>query len=129
MNEKLYELLGNVQRTAVTVSDVAVDAVYATGKKAGEVLDRAKVSLRIMALEGDVDDVLRQLGEMLYATHTGTPTDSEELLAKMQEIDALNEEIDRLEAQLGREIVLVCSTCGAVVQEEDIFCRSCGDKL
>ena len=36
-----------------------------------------------------MDAALRQVGEMIYATHTGTPTESEVLLAKLQEIDAL----------------------------------------
>ena len=38
MNEKLYELLNAVQRTAVQAGNVASDAAYGVSKKAGELL-------------------------------------------------------------------------------------------
>ena len=72
---------------------------------------------------------LQELGELLYATHTGTPTESEVLFAKMEEIDALKAEIAELEAALGRAKNSACETCGAEIQEGDAFCRECGDVL
>ncbi len=39
---------------------------------------------------------------MIYATHTGTLTESEVLLAKLQEIDGLRQQIDRLEREIAR---------------------------
>lgn len=130
MNEKLYELLETVQRTAVQVSGTAADAAYGVGKKAGELLSVAKARVRLATLEGDVDGCLMELGEMLYATNTGDPTDSETLLAKLQEIDALKEQIHALQAEVGPEqSAPVCATCGAPVQDGDQFCRECGGKL
>ena len=98
-------------------------------KKAGELLSVAKLNIRIMELKGQVNTALREVGELLYATHTGNPTESDELLAKMEEIDALRAEIAAMEEELGREIVPICGTCGAEVQENDVYCRACGDKL
>ena len=73
---------------------------------------------------------LREVGEMLYATHTGTPTDSEILQAKLEEIDGLKAQIAALEAQIGRERAAhTCATCGAVIHDGDTFCRECGGKL
>lgn len=130
MNEKLAELMDTVQKTAVQAADVAADAAYGVGKKAGELLSVAKLRIRIATLEGSVDECLMTLGEMLYATHTGDPTDSETLLAKLQEIDGLKAEIAALNAQIGREQeAQTCATCGAAVQEGDAFCRECGEKL
>ena len=129
MNEKVYELLETVRRTAITVSDVAVDAAYAAGKKGGELVETAKKHIRLQQRKADVEAALCELGAMLYATHTGNPTESDELLAKMEEIDALRAEIDAMEEELGREIVPICGTCGAEVQENDVYCRACGDKL
>ena len=129
MNEKVYELLETVRRTAVTVSDMAVDAAYAAGKKGGELVDTAKKHIRLQQRKADVEAALCELGAMLYATHTGNPTESDELLAKMEEIDALRAEIAAMEEELGREIVPICGTCGAVVQENNVYCRACGDKL
>jgi len=130
MNEKLYELLETVQRTAIQVSATAADAAYGAGKKATELLSVAKLNIRIAESKSAVNNLMRELGEMLYATHTGTPTDSEVLLAKMQEIDAIKAEIAGMEAQIGKEAEKAsCETCGAAVQDGDAFCRECGDKL
>lgn len=130
MNEKLYELLETVQRTAVQVSDTAADAAYGVGKKASELLSVAKLNIRVADLKAEVNTQLRELGEMLYATHTGNPTDSEILLTKLQEIDALKAQIRELSAEINREqAVHTCATCGALVQDGDVFCRECGGKL
>ena len=102
MNEKVQDLLDSVQRTAVQVSDAAVDAAYGVGKKAGELLSVAKLNIRLVDLRAEVNLQLREVGEMIYATHTGSPTESEALLAKLQEIDGLKEQIAALEAEIGR---------------------------
>ena len=72
------------------------------GKRAGELLSVAKLNIRIMDLKGAVSTALREVGEMIYATHTGTLTESEVLLAKLQEIDGLRQQIDRLEWEIAR---------------------------
>ena len=129
MNQKLSELMAMVQRTAIQVSDIAVDTVYGAGKKAGAVADAAKIRLQLLDRKAEVNTVLREIGEILYATHTGEPSDSEIMLAKMQEIDALKEEIAALEEKLGRKPVpRTCETCGAAVREDAVFCEECGEK-
>ena len=130
MNQKLQELLDSVQRTAYQFSDTASDAAYGVGKKAGELLSVAKLNIRIMDLKAEVNTQLRAVGEMIYGTHTGTPTDSEVLLAKLQEIDALHARIAELERQIGREAAAhTCPTCGALARTNDVFCRECGGRL
>ena len=75
MNERLQELLDAVQRTASQVGGSAADAAYGMGKRAGELLSVAKLNIRIMDLKGAVSTALREVGEMIYATHTGTLTE------------------------------------------------------
>lgn len=130
MNEKLAELMDTVQKTAVQAADVAADAAYGVGKKAGELLSVAKLNIQLVDRKAEVNTALREIGEMMYATHTGSPTESEVLLAKLQEIDGLKAEIAALSAQIGRERAAhTCATCGAVIREGDAFCRECGGKL
>ena len=118
MNERLQELLDAVQRTASQVGGSAADAAYGMGKRAGELLSVAKLNIRIMDLKGAVSTALREVGEMIYATHTGTLTESEVLLAKLQEIDGLRQQIDRLEREIARlQGGAVCPFCGAMVVE------------
>lgn len=130
MNEKLYELLDTVQRTAVQAGNVASDAAYGMGKKANELLAVAKLNIKIMELKGNVKTQMQELGQMIYATHTGDPTDSDILLAKLQEVDALYAQIAEYEEQIGKEAAPpTCGTCGAVTREGDAFCGECGEKL
>ena len=130
MNEKLYELIEKVRATAIQVGGTAADAAYIAGQKAEELLSVAKANVKIAGLKADVNTALREAGELIYATHTGNPTDSEVLLAKLQEVDALYAQIAEYEEQIGREAAApACGTCGAAVQEDAAFCGECGEKL
>ena len=130
MNEKLQELIGKVRETAIQVGGTAADAAYGMGQKTAELLSVAKINVKIAALKGDVNTALRETGALIYATHTGNPTDSEILLAKLEEVDALYAKIAEYEEQLGKEPAApVCGTCGAALQEGAAFCGECGEKL
>ena len=130
MNEKLASLLEAVQRTAIQAGDVAADAAYSVGKAAGELLSVAKLNIRIMDRKAAVNAALKEVGEILYATHTGNPSDSEVLLAKLQEIDALKAEIAEMQAQIKQEEEKhTCRTCGSAVRDGAVFCGECGEKL
>ena len=130
MNEQLRELLDAVRQPAAQASGAAADAAYSAGKWAGGKLHDARRRIRIAALEGRVEGCFAEIGEMLYATHTGTPTESDALLSKLQEIDALRAEIRALE----RETACLqgggtCPHCGSPVKSSDVFCGACGGKL
>ena len=130
MNEKLAALLDTVQRTAVQAGGVAADVAFGVGKKTNELLSVAKLRVRIASLESDIRDLYSQIGELLYATHTGAPTNSEILLEKLQEIDGLKAEIAQLQSDISKEeSAHTCPTCGAFTKDGDSFCGSCGGPL
>lgn len=130
MNEKLRALMDQVQTTAVKLGDTASDAAYGVGKKAEVLLGTAKANIKLAELKHAASREKQAVGEMIYATHTGTPTDSDELLAKLQEIDGLYAKIAELEEQLGKaERVPACAECGAPLRQGDRFCRECGSQL
>ena len=109
---------------------LARDAICTMGLGAKRLTDAAKRQLEIADLRAGVNVGLRELGELLYATHTGTLTESEVLLAKLQEIDGLRQQIDRLEREIARlQGGAVCPFCGAAARSGDVFCRECGQKL
>ncbi len=130
MNEKLADILDTVQKTAVRVGGTASDVAYGVGKKTGELLSVAKLNIRAAELRSQVGVCMREVGEMLYATHTGTPTDTAILQLKLEEIDGLKAQIREVEEKIGKERVAhTCPTCGAAAANGDEFCRECGGKL
>lgn len=76
--------------------------------------------------EDEVDIQLHRLGEMVYATHTGTPTDSGALLAQMKKVDAAVERLRTAEAGAGARR---CPVCGGEADGGDAYCGACGQKL
>ena len=130
MNEKLQSLLFSIQESAEKLGNSAADAAYGVGRKAETLLSTAKLNIKIADLKGQVNQQLKAVGEMIYGTHTGNPTESEVLLNKLEEIDGLYAQISELEALIGREPAsAACPDCGASVREGDLFCRECGCKL
>ncbi len=134
MNEKLCALLDAVRRTAVQVNKTADDAAYCVAERASRMLSQAKRNVRTAELDREVDRRLRELGQMLYNTHTGDPTDSEALLEKLREVDGLKAQIDALKAQPAREdrggsASPACPACGGAVRPGDRYCRECGRTL
>ena len=130
MNEQLRQLLQCVQKTAGEFADTASDAAYGVRGKAWELASVAKLNIRAAENKAGTGRALREVGEMIYATHTGTLTESEVLLAKLQEIDGLRQQIDRLEREIARlQGGAVCPFCGAAARSGDVFCRECGQKL
>lgn len=129
MDEKLQAVLDNVQKTADTAAETAQDL----GRRATQWISSGKLNIRVMDLKNQVSEKLREVGEMVYSTHTGSPTDSESLLQKLREIDQLHAQIQALDAEIrqGREpqCAPVCPVCGVPARKSDKFCRSCGTKL
>lgn len=130
MDERLQNILSNVQRTATSAANTAGGAACSMGKKATRMLSAGKLNIRIAELKAEVGSQLREVGEMVYATHTGNPTSSDDLLQKLREIDELNAQIMALNSELrAQKGTAVCPVCGAPAQEGDAFCRNCGTRL
>ena len=129
MNETFGKILTTAYGAAVRAGGAAVNVASAVGRKTGELADSAKLRFHAATLEGRVEGALAEVGELLYATHTGSPTDSEVLQAKLENIDALKAELAEINRQLGRETAAACPACGAESRPGDVFCRNCGGKL
>ncbi len=130
MDEKMQALLEKIQQTAGSAADLAGDAAYGVGKKTSQLLSVGKLNMQIADLRSQVNLQLQEAGRMIYATHTGVPTDSDALLEKLGEIDGLYSRIETLEKEIRQteNKAPVCAYCGGRVKEEDLFCRHCGMK-
>ena len=130
MNEKLQSILDCVLRTAGAIGDAAMDAACDVGTRTAELLSAGKRNIRMAELEAAVEKELCCVGGMIYATHTGNPTDSEVLLAKLREIDELQAELTALKREnaLAKNLP-VCGVCGRIGEKGDLYCRDCGQPL
>lgn len=117
-------LLDRVRESAGQAGEMAANAAYVAGKKAEKLIGCAKSGVRKLDLEAEINLQLRELGEMLYATHTGTPTDSEALLEKMQKIDALKAELSA--GPTGAK-AKAAPSCGSAAEAADTPCGKDSD--
>lgn len=128
--EKLYDLLDALRTGAEAAGTLALGTLGLACQGAEKAAEAVKLRYRAARVEGEMDEKLMEAGEMVYATHTGNPTESEELLEKLQEIDMLKAQLAELNETLGRTPESAsCPGCGGAVEEGDRFCRSCGEKL
>lgn len=130
MDDKVKALLDQVKGAANYAADAAADGARAAGKRAGQMVDVAKLNVQLFDLNGEYNDILRQLGQLMYDTHKGqVPEGSKvtELLAKADEKNARITELKGRIADLKQS--QSCPVCGAPCGKGDKFCRACGGKL
>lgn len=126
--DKFYGLLGILRNGACLAGTYALGVLGIAYEGAERLAGAVRLRYQAARVEGEMDEKLMEAGGMVYATHTGNPTGSEELLAKLQEIDALRARLSELNGALGRTAP-ACPACGAAVREGDRFCRACGGRL
>ena len=127
MNESMKKLWQSVCASASDLAESAADTVSCLGDKASALADITQLNLSLAEKKNKVNRLLQEVGAMVYATHTGSPTDSDALLAKLAEIDEAKREVqevqDKIDARRGIE---KCVVCGKNLLPGDQFCRDCG---
>ena len=124
--EKLYDLLDTLRTGVEAAGTLALGTLGLACEGAEKAAEAVRLRYQAARVEGEMDEKLMEAGEIVYGTHAGNLTESEELLAKLREIDGLKERLAELNAAMGRR---TCAACGAEVREGDAFCRECGGKL
>ena len=128
--DKIYDLLDSLKEGAYLAGTFALGTLGLACEGAEKLAEGVKLRCGAARVEGEMDGKLMEAGEMVYATHSGDPTESEELLAKLREIDVLKAQLAELNESLGRTAEdAVCPGCGGAVGAEDRFCRACGREL
>ena len=130
IEDKVKDLLDKIRGAADLAAGTAADTARVAGKKAGQMVDVAKLNVQLFDLNGEFNDVLRQLGQVMYSTHKGQAPEEDplpELLAQADEIAAKVSDIKARIADLRQ--AQTCPGCGAPCGKEDQFCRRCGAKL
>ena len=123
MDEKVKELLERVRGTAG-------DTARAAGRMAGQMVDVAKLNVQLFDLNGEYNDVLRQLSQVMVDTHHGQSEDPEKVAALLERADETAERAAELKARIADlRQSQACPACGAPCGKGDKFCRACGRQL
>ena len=109
MDEKVKELLEKAKLTAGLAADGAVKAAGVVSQKGTQLVEKTKRSFQVFDLNNDVELLMREIGRMVYLTHTGAETDEA--------------------AQEAEKTTAVCPVCGKACDKNDLYCRVCGEKL
>ncbi len=128
--ETLEEIWGQTCKAAMDAGDAARTGVKKAGKATEDTVQYARLKWEEADLNARVRRCLQRVGEMVYATHTGDPTDSGDMEEVLQEIDRLREELRRRERQ--RMILrgqAFCEACGAMNDGKSVYCTNCGQPL
>lgn len=130
MDDKVKQLLERIRDTACEAADTAADTARAAGRRAGQMVDAAKLNVQLFDLNGDLDNVLRRLGRVMYNTHLGKSPEGDPVTGLLEEADRLTAKIDEVKARVeALRHVKNCPGCGAPCGCDDSFCRRCGASL
>lgn len=130
MDDKVKDLLDRIRGTASVAADAAADTARVAGKKAGQMVDVAKLNVQLFDLNGDYNEVLRQLGQVMYDTHKGQAPEGDPVTQLLTKADELVEKIAEVKARIADlRQAQICPACGAPCGKGDKFCRTCGQAL
>ena len=130
MDEKVKELLEKARLTAGLAADTAVKAAGVVTQKGGQIVEKTRRNFQVFDLNNEVELLMRDIGRMVYLTHTGAETDEGELEEKLAQIDEKYARIGEIKAELeAGKTTAVCPVCGKSCDKTDLYCRVCGEKL
>lgn len=124
MDAKIREMLYRVKNSAV-------DAGKAAGKAAGNVMEQAKLNIRIFDLNTEIDVNYKEIGKLVYSVHKGEEICSEAIQTLIEAIDDKTAQIKTIREKLDsfKASALSCPTCGKTVSAKDVYCSACGHKF
>ena len=123
--ETLEEIWGQTCKAAMDAGDAARTGVKKAGKATEDTVQYARLKWEEADLNARVRRCLQRVGEMVYATHTGDPTDSGDMQKALEAVDALKAEISAQERALQAiRGVSVCPAGGHVNPSDHVFCSN-----
>lgn len=128
------ESFQDLTRKARETARAAANTAKASMVRTGEMVDTARETVRLekacRSLAEKIDVQMACIGELVYATHKGIPSESEELQEILRRVDQLYEEMDaRREELRGLKGFLTCPKCGTQNAPHSLYCKKCGKSL
>lgn len=123
-------LLHRTKETAGSVAEAAQTGANLVSQRAEETLAYAKLRRTVKDLQSEIDLQMKAIGELIYATHCGTPSDSDDVQEILEYVDSLYEEMEGHQRQMkAMKGGLFCQVCGAENAGTNVYCHNCGQPL
>ena len=104
--KKWKKLVRRSRDAALDVSELARAGAEAVGRRAEDAVSR------------------------IYATHRGSPSNSDDVQEILEFVDSLYEEMEGHQQELKRlRGELLCAGCGAENESANLYCHNCGQPL
>lgn len=130
MEDRVKDLLERIRGAACVTADAANHTARVAGKKAGQMVDVAKLNVQLFDLNGEFNDILRQLGQVMYSTHLGQMPEGDPVTALLEKADETSAKTAEVKARIADlRQSQTCPGCGAPCGKDDKFCRRCGGAL
>lgn len=124
----LEQLLSGTNTAALR--QTARTGLCAASDKANDTIAYAKLRRAFEDVQDEISLQMCLLGEMVYATHCGTPSNSEEMQKTLEYADSLHEVLDGYEHEMKLlRGIPFCPVCGAENAPDNTFCTDCGQPL
>ena len=94
MDDKVRALLERI------AADAAAGGARAAGRKAGQMVDVAKLNVQLFDLNGEYNDILRQLGQVMFDTHKGQVPEGAAVTALLDQADEKSAKIAELKGRI-----------------------------
>ncbi len=128
--ERWEALASRAREKARTVSELAKTGAGLVEEKAEALRARSRLEQEVRDLREEIDLQMQAIGEVMYATHKGNPSDSSSIQQILEYVDGLYEQLEahrqELEASPG---LLICAACGAANDRGYVYCHNCGQPL
>ena len=128
-------LFDNILESSAKVADKVA-------KVTGEYIDKGKDKLNELSLENELSKAQKQLGALVYALHKNGENNEELVNQYIEEIAKIEAQLEAARAEAKEEGTVVidiepeevkavkfCPTCGKDVDEDDAFCKYCGNAV
>ena len=128
--KKWKKLVRRSRDAALDVSELARAGAEAVGRRAEDAVSRTRLERAVRDLREEIDTQMQAVGELIYATHRGSPSNSDDVQEILEFVDSLYEEMEGHQQELKRlRGELLCAGCGAENESANLYCNNCGQTM
>ena len=128
--KKYRKLVRRTRDAALDMTELARAGAEAVGRRAEDAASRSRLERAVRDLREEIDIQMQAVGELIYATHRGSPSNSDDVQEILEYVDGLYEELEGHQQELKRlRGMLLCAACGAENDGVNLYCHNCGQPL